>query len=215
MTPNNRWYRSSSSESWQEKKRLIRFRRRKEHLRFSEEIKLVPRILIHIMIAILAVAEDVTLTLCYKNIPDGQPWPPVEALGRNTGMIAVAGIVLAAWIPLAIIVFLIGYVFVDARRRDMNAGMWVFLILIMLPAWVGIGFILYFFAREPLPYHCPRCGTMVTARFNYCPACKYCLHPVCGHCQREVGEMDKFCPHCGSDLATPAGVPVSSPPLTG
>jgi len=206
MTP---WYRSSASESWKERKRLIQFRRRKEHLQLSEEIKLIPHILINIMIVVLVLAEAVTLTLCYYNVPDGERWPPVEALGRNAGMVAVAGIVLAAWIPLACIVFLMGYVFVDARRRGMNAGMWMFLILVMLPAWVAMGFILYFFSREPLPYHCPRCGAMVNARFNYCPGCKYCLHPVCPHCQREVGEMDKYCPHCGNEVGKPAGTPVA------
>jgi hypothetical protein len=200
-------YRSSSSESWREKKRLIRFRRRKEHLRFSEEVKLVPPILVNIMLVILVLAEAIALTMCYNSVPER--WPIVDDLGKNAGTAAVGGIVLGIWIPLAVIVFLIGYVYVDAKRRDMNAALWVFLVLVMLPAWVGIGFILYFFAREPLPYHCPRCGTMVSARFNYCPGCKYSLHPVCAHCQREIGDMDKFCPHCGTDVGAPAETPVA------
>jgi hypothetical protein len=202
----------TSSTSWRERSRLIRFRRRKEHLKFSEELKLIPHTLINIMIVVLVLAQAVTLTLCYNNIPDGEKWPPVEALGRNMGMTAVAGIVLAIWIPLACIVFLTGYVYVDAKRREMNAAVWVFLVLVMLPAWIGIGFVLYFIAREPLPYHCPRCGATVTARFNYCPGCKYCLHPVCGHCQREVGEMDKFCPHCGATLGGPSAPEDRFPP---
>src|SRR5262249_31449449 len=103
-------------------------------------------------------------------------------------------------ILLAIIVFLTGYVYVDAKRRGMNAGLWTFLVLILLPAYVALGFILYFTAREPLPFHCPKCGTMVSARFNFCPGCKYALHRTCTHCQGEVGDMDKFCARCGTDL---------------
>jgi len=179
---------------------MIRFRRKKEHLRFSEEIKLVPRGLVAAMLVLLAVAEIITLQLCYHNFPDGEVWPPVQEFGRNAGMTAVAGIVLAVWIPLALIVFLLGYVYWDAKRRGMNAVMWLFLVCMMLPAWVALGFILYFSVREPLPYHCPKCGAMVSARFNYCPGCKCGLHPACEHCQSEVGDMDKYCPNCGNDL---------------
>src|SRR4029077_12237141 len=63
-----------------------------------------------------------------------------------------------------------------------------------------IGFILYFQVREPLPYPCPRCSTMVGARFNFCPNCKCNLHPSCPNCKREVAETDKFCPYCAQDL---------------
>jgi hypothetical protein len=35
--------------------------------------------------------------------------------------------------------------------------------------YLAIGFILYFAAREPLPYYCPKCGMLVNARFNFGP----------------------------------------------
>ena len=196
--------RPPSNSSWRERRRLIRFRRRKEHLRFSEEMQLIPRTLINIMIIILCVAEGVLMTMCYNSIPEH--WSITDEFGKNAGTLAVGGIVLGVWLVLSIVVFLIGYVYVDAKRRDMNAGLWVFLILVMLPGWVVMGFIFYFIAREPLPYHCPRCGTTVSARFNYCPGCKYSLHPTCTHCQREIGDVDKFCPHCGTDVPKPVTV---------
>jgi hypothetical protein len=191
-------YQAPAANSWAEKKRLIRFRRRTEHLRFSEEIKLVPRSLVALMVAVLVLGQAIALTLCINNIPER--WEPVQEFGRNTGVLLVAAIGLGIWIALSAIVFLTGYVYVDAKRRGMNAGLWTFLVLILLPGYVALGFILYFTAREPLPFHCPKCGTMVSARFNYCPGCKYCLHPTCTHCQNEVGDTDRFCPRCGSDL---------------
>lgn len=184
---------------WSERKRLIRFRRQREHLRFSEEIKLVPRGLVIGVLALLALAEIVTLTLCAHDIPE--QWPLVVDYGMKVGLNLVAAIVFGIWLAIAPVILLTGYVYRDARRRGMNAALWVFIVLIMLPAYVAAGYILYFVAREPLPYHCPRCGSMVSARFNYCPGCKYALHRTCGFCQREVGDVDRYCPHCGNDMA--------------
>ena len=192
-------YSSNVSGSWNERLRLIRFRRKKEHLRFSEEIKLVPRGLLVAMVLLLVLGELVSLTLCWHNFPE--PWPVVQEYGDKAGMVLVVAIGLGIWTVLAGIFVLCGYVYCDAKRRGMNAALWLFLVIIMLPAYLAMGFVLYFTAREPLPYHCPNCGSMVSARFNYCPGCKYVLHPTCAQCQQEVGEMDKYCPHCGNDLA--------------
>ena len=54
--------------------------------------------------------------------------------------------------------------------------------------------------REPLPYNCPQCSAVVSARFNYCPACKFNLRPACSNCRREVRLTDRFCPHCAQEL---------------
>jgi hypothetical protein len=196
-------YQAPPAGSWNERKRLIRFRRRTEHLRFSEEVKVVPGFLVVAMIALLILGEAVALTLCLNSIPE--PWEPVLEFGPRAGLALVAAIGFGIWIVLATIVCLTGYVHADAKRRGMNAGLWTFLVILMLPGYIALGFILYFVAREPLPFHCPRCGTMVSARFNYCPGCKYCLHPTCGQCQGEVGDMDKFCARCGHDLAQVPG----------
>ena len=68
------------------------------------------------------------------------------------------------------------------------------------PAWMVLGFFIYFLMREPLPYNCPQCRATVGARFNYCPNCKCNLRPSCPQCKREVGELDKFCPYCATEL---------------
>ena len=44
-------------------------------------------------------------------------------------------IVLGIWIVLATVVFLTAYVYRDARRRGMNAALWTFIVLMMLPAY--------------------------------------------------------------------------------
>jgi len=95
---------------------------------------------------------------------------------------------------------MVGYVNQDAKRRGMNSTLWTFLVLVLMPGYFILGFIIYFLMREPLPYDCPQCGTTVGARFNFCPNCKCNLHPSCPSCKREVAEADKFCAYCGTDL---------------
>ena len=189
--------------SWTERRRLIRFRRQREHLRFSEELKLVPRGAVFAMITLLLIAEAIALSMCAHDVPE--PWPIVQEFGMDPALLMTAGIVLGIWIVLSTVVFLTAYVYRDARRRGMNAALWTFIVLMMLPAYFA-GYILYFTQREPLPYHCPKCGFLVSARYNYCSSCRFELHRTCGNCQREVGVADRFCPYCANDLTPSAAV---------
>jgi RNA polymerase subunit RPABC4/transcription elongation factor Spt4 len=184
--------------SWSERKRLMRFRRQREHLRFSEEIKLVPRGLVIGTLTLFASLILLAMFLCAQDLP--QPWHMADDMGNKAAVGLVGLIGLSMAIPLAILIFLTGYVYRDARRRGMNAALWVFLVLVIMPAYLVVGFVLYFNAREPLPYHCPKCGFLVNARFHFCPGCKYELHRSCSACHREVGDVDRYCPHCGNDL---------------
>jgi RNA polymerase subunit RPABC4/transcription elongation factor Spt4 len=112
--------------------------------------------------------------------------------------------------------FHFGYVNRDAKRRNMNSTLWTLLVIVLFPAYLAIGFIIYFLVREPLPYTCPQCPATVNARFNFCPNCKYNLRPACPQCQREVFDDDKFCPYCATELhhapKAPGDVaPISNP----
>jgi hypothetical protein len=96
-------------------------------------------------------------------------------------------------------VMLIGYVNRDAKRRGMNSTLWTLGVVMLLPAYMT-GFVFYFLLREPLPYHCPHCGAEVSARFNYCPGCKYNLQPACEQCCRPIRDTDRYCPNCGHQV---------------
>ncbi|HUI81788.1 MAG TPA: zinc ribbon domain-containing protein [Bryobacteraceae bacterium] len=181
----------SDDQPFNNKMRLIRFRMKRENLRFADEIRLVPRGLVAVVFVLFVIAQAI-----FQIVNRFQELGP-PGLTQAQSAWAVAGIVTAATIPIASLIFLIGYVNRDARRRGMNAGLWTFLVTILLPAWLLLGFVIYFLVREPLPYHCTQCGAMVSARFNYCPSCKYNLRPTCEQCKHEVGEFDRYCPHCG------------------
>jgi hypothetical protein len=197
------------SERFTERVRLIRFRMKKEKFRFWHEVRLVPRALVITVIILFLLAEIIAIAINWSGVAnDGVSWP--EGYTHVEGALVMAATVAGMSITIACMLFLIGYVNADAKRRGMHSALWTLLVIILLPAYFFTGFIIYFLVREPLPYTCPQCGATVSARFNYCPVCKYNLRPSCPRCRREVRDTDRYCPNCGYDLraadAEPTGL---------
>jgi RNA polymerase subunit RPABC4/transcription elongation factor Spt4 len=187
--------------SFSEKMRLIRFRRKKENLRFWQEFKLVPRWLIWTVVVLFLIAQIIgQLVLHYKLANHQEAFGAELDSDPGAAGAALFGIITGASLVFAVMIFMVGYVNKDAKRRGMHSALWTFLVLVLMPGYLVLGFIIYLLMREPLPYNCPQCGTTVGARFNFCPNCKCNLHPACPQCKREVAETDKFCPYCGQDL---------------
>jgi Double zinc ribbon len=187
--------------SFSEKMRLIRFRRKREKLRFWQEFKLVPRWLVWTMVVLFLIAQIIGQTVLHFQLANHQEvfGPELDSDPGASGA-ALFGIITGASLVFAIMVFMVGYVNKDAKRRGMHSALWTFLVIVLMPGYLILGFIIYLLMREPLPYNCPQCGTTVDARFNFCPNCKCNLHPACPNCKREVAETDKFCAYCGQDL---------------
>ena len=187
--------------SFSEKMRLIRFRRKKENLRFWQEFKLVPRWLIWMVVVLFLIAQIIGQMVLHHQLANHQEVFGAE-LDSDPGAAGAAlfGIITGVSLVFAVMIFMVGYVNKDAKRRGMHSALWTFLVLVLMPGYLVLGFIIYLLMREPLPYNCPQCGTTVGARFNFCPNCKCNLHPACPQCKREVAETDKFCPYCGQDL---------------
>src|ERR1700738_531794 len=171
------------NNTFSEKMRRIRFRRTRKKTRFRDELRIIPKWVI-VMIIVLFLIGQVAFFIANfgahaLSTPEGQLWPfphdpPLSAL-------SIAGIVTAASIPLAALLLAFGYVNRDAKRRGMNSALWTILVMVLSPSTLALGFFIYFLLREPLPYNCPQCGATVGARFNYCPNCKCNLRPTCPH----------------------------------
>ena len=191
--------------SFNERMRLIRFRRKKEKLRFWNEFKLVPRWLVWAVVVLYLIAQIIGQIVLHVQLAHHEHVfsPELDADPGAAGA-ALVGIITAASLVVATMVFLAGYVNQDAKRRGMHSALWTFLVLVLMPGYLVLGFIIYLLMREPLPYNCPQCGAMVGARFNFCPNCKCNLHPACPQCKHEVAETDKFCAYCGQDLTPTA-----------
>jgi polyferredoxin len=197
----------SIKSSFNEKMRLIRFRRKKEKLRFWQEFKLVPRWLIWTVVVLFLVAQVIGQIVLHVQLANHERVFSAE-LDADPGAAgaALVGIITGVSLFCAAVIFMVGYVNQDAKRRGMHSALWTFLVIVLMPGYFVLGFIIYLLMREPLPYNCPQCGAMVGARFNFCPNCKCNLHPACPQCKREVAETDKFCAYCGQDLE-PVRVP--------
>src|SRR4029077_1998004 len=198
--------------SFSEKMRLIRFRRKRENLRFWQEFKLVPRWLIWTVIVLFLIAQIIGQSVLLAQLAHHQDvfGPELDSAPGAAGA-ALFGIITGASLVLAIMVFMVGYVNKDAKRRGMHSALWTFLVIVLMPAYLTLVLIFFLLMREPLPYNCPQCGTTVDARFNFCPNCKCNLHPACPNCKREVSETDKFSAFCGYDFEPVKTSEVSEP----
>jgi MFS family permease len=198
-------YQQKISGSFNERKRLIRLRKRKENLRFWDEFRIIPRWLVAAVLLLFIAAQGVAFFVNMHGLANnGDIFPPDFKNEPLIASLLLALIVTGVSLVFATLIFMIAYVNRDAKRRGMNSGLWTLLAIIFLPGYLIIGFIVYFLMREPLPYPCPQCGKSVGARFNCCPNCKCNLQPSCPNCKREVVETDKYCPYCAQELGTAA-----------
>jgi membrane protease YdiL (CAAX protease family) len=150
----------------------------------KNEIRLVPGWAYFLAVVVLLVFQ-IILGFAWKHNPNPPP-VPFQIFIR-----IVPGIIVG------FLVMLIGYVNQDAKRRGMNRTLWTLLVIFIPNA---IGFILYFLLRQPRSIPCPGCGTLMSPKYNFCPNCKYNLHPTCPGCQHAVNAGDKYCPYCSHDL---------------
>jgi hypothetical protein len=111
---------------------------------------------------------------------------------------------------MACFILLYGYIYADARRRGMRAGMWT-LLAAFIPYMIGV--ILYFLLRDPLSAPCPRCGQYARGSFTFCPNCGYELLRVCRVCRKKMEPGWANCAYCGTPLAamTNQGAPPAPP----
>jgi hypothetical protein len=98
---------------------------------------------------------------------------------------------------LAAITLLTGYVNRDARRRGMSPLLWTILVLV-IPN--GIGFLVYFVARQPLQVPCPRCRASVPSGVAFCASCGFQVAPTCPRCGRGSSAEQAYCAYCGEAL---------------
>jgi hypothetical protein len=160
--------------------------------RFSDEIRIIPRVAWVIAVLVEIGFFCVLFFVAFQRDPKLQQWPVGGAVAFS----------LWPGLLLGMIVLLIGYINADARRRGMRYVLWT-LLAIFIPNSIGI--ILYFILREPLLAGCPKCGAQGRASYTFCPQCGAELSSTCPSCKRAVEPGWKSCPYCRSALS--AGSP--------
>jgi len=202
------------SDAFSERLRLIRFRRKRERSKFREELRIIPKWLVWTCFLLYLLGLTIGIGVNLHNLHTQQTIFPDDTFRDQPALscLALAGVITAIAFVFSALFLTLGYVYRDAKRRGMHAGLWTLLVLILSPAYLFIGLVIYLLVREPLPYSCPQCAAAVNARFNFCPNCKYNLHPACPQCQREVSDEDKFCPFCATELHHAPKPPTDLPP---
>lgn len=99
-------------------------------------------------------------------------------------------------------VLLVGYVYGDAQRRGMKHVLWT-LLAVFIPN--GIGIILFFILRDPIPVPCPSCAAPARKGHAYCACCGAAVRPACPQCRLPVEAGWHNCARCGAPLAAREG----------
>lgn len=153
------------------------------------------------MIRPLAWAVAISLFVCMELVFWLAIFPnadPVEMAKMPVGVRALLST--AASAILLIWALLVGFVYVDAKRRGMRYVMWT-LLAIFVPNTIGI--ILYFLLRDPLPSPCPKCAKLVRGSFAFCPHCGAELLRACRVCGKKLEPGWVNCAYCGAPTAQP------------
>lgn len=88
------------------------------------------------------------------------------------------------------------WVFLDARRKRLPAGLWG---LFVLPTSL-LGILVYALANREAGPSCPECGERVSPRYAACPYCRTELKGTCPTCGQTVGLNWHYCPSCSTEL---------------
>jgi RNA polymerase subunit RPABC4/transcription elongation factor Spt4 len=155
-----------------------------KHTKFGDELRSIPR-WGWLLAGLVLVCIPVVFTVVIGHDPKA------PAFWTRVGMGILCGIFLSLY------TLLIGYVNHDAGRRGMSRVIWT-LLAVFVPN--GLGIILYFLLRQPLPSLCPHCRAQVQSGYGYCPRCGKNLSLHCTRCQRAIHSDDVYCPYCGNPI---------------
>jgi hypothetical protein len=89
-------------------------------------------------------------------------------------MFAYSSAALVFSVLAAVWILCLGFVYADARRRNMRAVLWV-LVAAFFPHLLG--FLLYFVMRHPIAATCTQCGMTVSNHQRFCSWCGTPLVP--------------------------------------
>jgi len=155
--------------------------------RFQESLRIIPR-----PVKVIALVVYIGLASFFRFflIPHDQGLRTSPAIGQWAFSLLLP-------LFLAALVLFWGFVYADAKRRQMRYVMWT-LLAIFVPNAIGV--ILYFLLRDPLPQECPNCHGVARGSFAYCPKCGTILAPACPQCRKPVELGWTNCAWCGLKL---------------
>src|ERR1700676_4893610 len=112
------------SDTFNERIRLIRFRRKREHSSFWQELRVIPRWLVRTIGTLYVLALLIGISVNFNQMKSGGESFPPEMQGQPLlASLALAGGITRRALLLAIWLCTLGYVYSDAKRRGMSPGL--------------------------------------------------------------------------------------------
>jgi RNA polymerase subunit RPABC4/transcription elongation factor Spt4 len=105
-------------------------------------------------------------------------------------------ILLAVAVVLFLWLFIPAFVYADASRMGLPAGLWAFLVLLSSV----VGLVVYLLVRPRNRVVCHACGGAIEKDFVVCPTCGAELKASCPSCGKTVSPDWKMCPYCRAEL---------------
>src|SRR5208337_5134829 len=107
------------SDAWNERIRLIRFRRKHERTKFGDELRIIPKWLVWTCIIVWLVSIAIACPINFYNVQHHRDYFPAPDLANQPALasLALAGTITGGLFVLSWLVFMFGYVYKDAQRR--------------------------------------------------------------------------------------------------
>src|SRR5258707_14350699 len=110
------------SDAWNQRLRMIRFRRKRERSTFREELRILPKWLIWTCVGLYILALIIGVGVNVHNIQTNGPVFPDDSLRGEPGLscLGLAGAITGMSVFLLIFIPFNGYVYLDAHGRFMH-----------------------------------------------------------------------------------------------
>ncbi len=115
-------------------------------IKFRDELRIIPKWLVWTCISLYILALIAGVGINLGNLHFGEPIFPGDGSLRGhpaLSCFALAGAITVGAFVFSLFLFILGYVYRDAKRRGMNPALWTLLVLILSAGYVFIGLIIY------------------------------------------------------------------------
>src|SRR5271165_3276983 len=120
------------TDAFNERIRLIRFRRKREKSKFTQELRIIPFWLVNTCVGLYVLALVIGLPINLHLIQSGgEAFPPELHNQPVLATLALAGMITLGAVTFSALLFMLGYVYRDAKRRGMNPALWTIVVLIL------------------------------------------------------------------------------------
>lgn len=119
-------------------------------------------------------------------------------MGMAVSIVGIVFFILVFMLALLIPILIGTFVYRDAKKRNMDALLWM-IIALFAPGFVGLIIYLVMRSRQS-DLQCPACAQPVQETYAVCPHCGASLQEHCIQCGNSLQAGWRVCPACGTEV---------------